>query len=87
MPLHPLRSLVLALVLALAGCAVPPDPQSVAYLHGSVRAAADKDRSGAARAAAGLAAAHAGVSIGCAMVNDAAEWRFLDTLRAFCFQD
>ncbi|MEO0821422.1 MAG: hypothetical protein AAF074_13465 [Pseudomonadota bacterium] len=78
------RFVLLAALLATTGCAVRQDPAQVARFNDSLGRAFDDDRTAAARAAAGLAAAQDGVSLGCTMLFDGPRFTALAALRAYC---
>ena len=80
-----MRTLALALLLVIAGCTAPPDPARSALFRAQVEAAADGDRTAAARVVGGLAAAQTGISLGCTLLNDLAAWGVLEGLRRYCF--
>lgn len=82
--LRSVRIPILAAVFVLAGCAVPPNPLDVARFNASVVGATDTDRTRAARVAAGVSAAHSGMTLACTMVWDGAEVKAFDIFRRYC---
>ncbi|MEL6198307.1 MAG: hypothetical protein AAFT19_10695 [Pseudomonadota bacterium] len=78
------RATAIVILISLAGCVAPQNAGEVDRLHSAVRAAADGDRTKAARVAAGLGAATAGVSVACTVLNDMAPVSILASLRRFC---
>ncbi|MEM6971259.1 MAG: hypothetical protein AAF577_00520 [Pseudomonadota bacterium] len=56
--------------LALAGCVAPQHAAEVHRFHATTAMALDEDRSSEARVAAGLSAAHTGITLGCTMLYD-----------------
>ncbi|MEL6480774.1 MAG: hypothetical protein AAFQ75_04925 [Pseudomonadota bacterium] len=79
---RPLAPLTLAALLA--GCAVPPNPVDVARFNASVLGAADADRTRAARLAAGISAAHSGMTLACTMAWDGADVQMFNVIRRYC---
>ncbi|MEM7500082.1 MAG: hypothetical protein AAF371_19105 [Pseudomonadota bacterium] len=78
------RSHAFAFAVLLAGCAVPPNPLDVARFNASILGAADGDRTKSARIAAGLSAAHSGMTLACTMVWDGAEVKAFEVIRRYC---
>ncbi|MEL6765622.1 MAG: hypothetical protein AAFP17_00460 [Pseudomonadota bacterium] len=72
------------LAALLAGCAIPPNPVDVARFNASVHGAADADRTRAARLAAGVSAAHSGMTLACTMAWDGAELQVFSVIRRYC---
>lgn len=78
------QTAVIVVLISLVGCVAPQHAGEVDRLNSAVRAAADSDRTKAARVAAGLGAATAGVSVACTVLNDMASVSILASLRRFC---
>jgi len=73
--------------LVLGGCAtLAPTLKTAAegVRVTAITASGGDDRTAAARVAQGIAAGQAAVTIGCAMVSDAAEIALFDGLRDYC---
>jgi hypothetical protein len=80
-------ALALAATIALSGCAtLAPVLQTAAdSARATAKMASDADdRTAAARLEFGLAAGQGAVTIGCAMLADAARVKPFDGLRAYC---
>ncbi|MEM6488666.1 MAG: hypothetical protein AAF677_10450 [Pseudomonadota bacterium] len=88
MPIRPVRRCRAALALFLAGlaagCVAPQHTGQIQALHEGVANTLDRDRSKAARVAAGIGAAQVGVGLGCTMLIDGPKLSFLTPLYAFC---